>query len=118
MTLSPSSVQNFSSSERDAADVDYQERTPLFKLRKGVAPSSEGIPCARSAAVSEPILRRAVQIKRAVLSAQPLPPHPHRAHSRVLQNARHLELLKCFLRTGNWMGQEGEQNLPELKLLL
>ena len=102
-----------------ALDLDYQERTPLFKLRKGVAPSSEGIPCARSAAVPEPILQRAVQIKQAVLAHRPIPAHPTlgRAHN-VLQNPTFVQLLAMFLEVKDWGGAQGEECLEEFKKLL
>ena len=106
-------------STESTLDLDYQERTPLFKLRKGVAPSSEGIPCARAAAVPEPILQRAVQIKQAVLAHRPIPPHPAALHSshNILQNAEYLQLLEGFVSVKNWTGTEGEKQLEELKKL-
>lgn len=89
----------------------------MFKLRKGVAPSSEGIPCARTAAVPEPILQRAVQIKQAVLAHHPIPPHPTALHSshNILQNAAYLQLLEGFVGVKNWTGTEGEEHFGELK---
>lgn len=98
-------------------DLDYHERTPLFKLRKGVAPSSEGIPCARAAAVPEAILQRAVQIKQAVLAHRPIPPHAAALHSthNVLQNPAYLQLLEVFVSVKHWAGTEGEERFEELK---
>lgn len=100
-------------------DLDYQERTPLFKLRKGVAPSSEGIPCARAAAVPEPILQRAVQIKHAVLAHRPIPAHPALASAHnVLQKPAYVKLLAMFMGVKDWGGAQGEECFEEFKKLL
>jgi DNA mismatch repair protein MSH5 len=95
----------------------YQERTPLFTLKKGVATSSEGIPCARSAGVGEDVLRRAAEVKSLVSQRQAIQPVGSRSRS-IVQNPRNMELLALFLKTQNWAGDEGAENLGKFKDLL
>lgn len=106
--------------DEDPADfgTDFQERTPLFKLKKGVATSSEGIPCARSAGVAESILERAVQVKGNVLRHQPIQAHRGGSTGRILQHAGHAELLRVFLQTKRWTAEEGEAQLCVIQQLL
>jgi DNA mismatch repair ATPase MutS len=109
-------LQQTSPSQEDEGEC-YRERTPLFTLKKGVATSSEGIPCARSAGVSEDVLRRAAEVKRLVSSRQAIQPEGSRSRS-IVQNPRNVELLALFLKTQNWAGDEGAANLEKFKDLL
>ena len=98
-------------------DAGWEERTPLFKLKKGVAGSSEGIPCAHSAGVPDKILRRALEVKSCVLQRRPVQPSSARANS-LLQNPQHVQLLSTFLGTQNWVGEEGALKLPRFQEML
>ena len=110
-------VHSASGGDGSALDLDYQERTALFKLRKGVAVSSEGIPCARSAGVMESVLQRAMQVKKDVLSSQPI--HADAARkNKVLQNVQHVQLLASFLHVKDWANSSTDPTLQELKKLL
>jgi DNA mismatch repair protein MSH5 len=92
---------------------EYCERTPLYVLKKGVATSSEGIPCARTAGVEDGVLSRAAQVKYLVAQRQPIP--PVEACSRSLfRNRQHLRLLDLFLRVKDWLGDDGEKRICEL----
>lgn len=108
-------METLQPSEGDDEDdgACYRERTPLFTLKNGVATSSVGIPCARSAGVEEAVLQRAAQIKHQVAQRHPIQPHASRARS-IFRDPRHAELLVKFLSTKNWTSDEGCKLLPEL----
>lgn len=93
----------------------YHERTPLYVLKNGVATSSEGIPCARSAGVEESVLQRAAQVKFLVSQRQPIPPVNARGRS-LRQNRQHVRLLVVFLDIKDWLSDEGLKSIAELKL--
>jgi len=97
----------------------WLEQTPLFKLKKGVASSSEGIPCAKSAGISDAILARARDVKARVSSRQPIQPHTSSMQS-ILQNQNYVQLLTAFLQTKQWImpGETGEKQLHDFKKLL
>jgi DNA mismatch repair ATPase MutS len=86
---------NNSNGEED--DDDDDEQLPLYRLRLGVAPSSDGIACARTAGVPTNVLRRAAEVKEAVSSRRPITALPALHRSSVLQDAKHRALLKLFL---------------------
>jgi DNA mismatch repair ATPase MutS len=60
--------------DTDEFNDDNAEMRPLYKLRLGVAPSSQGIACARSAGIPEPILQRAIEIKQSLHNGAVLMP--------------------------------------------
>ena len=95
----------------------YQERTPLYTLKKGVTISSEGIPCARNAGIHINILNRASEIKRNISKCEPIR-SVHTASSSVLYNAKNMQLLTLFLNTKDWIGIEGKEHLLKVKELL
>jgi DNA mismatch repair protein MSH5 len=96
---------------------EYCERTPLYVLKNGVATSSEGIPCARTAGVEDGVLSRAAQVKYLVAQRQPIP--PVEACSRALfQNHQHLRLLDLFLLVKDWLGDDGAKRICELQRYL
>jgi DNA mismatch repair protein MSH5 len=96
---------------------EYCERTPLYVLKNGVATSSEGIPCARSAGVEDAVLRRAAQVKYLVSQRQPIPPVAACSRS-LFQNSQHVRLLDLFLRVKDWLGDDGAKRICELKRYL
>lgn len=87
---------------------DWDECAPLFKLHRGVAQSSQGIACAKSAGVDETILQRASYIKSCVLSHSTIRPIINtQALDAIRDNARLITLfLSCS--TNNWL-QDGSQ---------
>lgn len=113
----PSTTSAAAVEDHGYVGADFQERTPLFKLKKGVATSSEGIPCARSAGVEEAILMRAAQVKSNVLQHQPTQAH-HGGINRILQNRAHSELLSIFLQTKRWSTDETKKKLDLVHQLL
>ena len=93
------------------------ERTPLFKLKRGVARSSEGIPCAASAGVDEAILRRAAEVKHSVTNHQSIQVNRAQSNS-LLENQKHVQLLCMFLQSKQWIGDAGAQRLSHFQDLL
>jgi DNA mismatch repair protein MSH5 len=95
---------------------DWDECAPLFKLHRGVAQSSQGIACAKSAGVDETILQRAAYIKSCVLSHSTIRPIINtQALDAIRDNAR---LITLFLSTNDWLqdsSQEGIDKLQELR---
>lgn len=95
---------------------DWDECAPLFKLHRGVAQSSQGIACAKSAGVDETILQRASYIKSCVLSHSAIRPIVNtQALDAIRDNAR---LITLFLSTNNWLqdgSQEGIDKLQEMR---
>ena len=98
--------------------ADYEEKTALFKLRLGVATSSEGIPCARSAGVPQAALQRAETIKECVRLRRPIEWAAAESSSSssssssggrqrkkmppLLRQEKHRKLLQLFLQTEDW----------------
>lgn len=96
---------------------DWDECAPLFKLHRGVAQSSQGIACAKSAGVDETILERAAYIKSCVHSHSTIRPIVNtQALDAIRNNAR---LITLFLSTNDWLlqdsSQEGIDKLQELR---
>jgi len=95
---------------------DWDECAPLFKLHRGVAQSSQGIACAKSAGVDETILQRATYIKSCVLSHSAIRPIVNtQALDAIRDNAR---LITLFLSTNDWLqdgSQEGVDKLQEMR---
>lgn len=95
---------------------DWDECAPLFKLHRGVAQSSQGIACAKSAGVDETILERAAYIKSCVLSHSTIRPIINtQSLDAIRDNAR---LITLFLSTNDWLqdsSQEGIDKLQELR---
>ena len=89
---------------------DYEEKTALFKLRLGVATSSEGIPCARSAGVPPAALLRAETILECVRLRRPIEwaaggSSGGRQRTKMpplLRQEKHRKLLQLFLQTEDW----------------
>lgn len=81
-----------SQGSNDLAEVDA---TPLFALKLGVAPSSEGLACARAAGMRSSILQRASNIKDAMTNKGPV---------RPIQRSNNLStnLVKLFLQYEDW----------------
>lgn len=75
--------------------------TPLFKLKVGVSPSSEGIPCARMAGIPESILARAAAIKHCVSTKQAIHPVPTQ-RANILSNVNVRRLVSIFLLVKDW----------------
>lgn len=88
-------------STADSTGYGAYDPTPLFKLRVGVSPSSEGIPCARNAGIPEHILTRAAVIKQCVTTKQAIHPVPTQRAS-ILNNVNVHRLLTIFLMVKDW----------------
>lgn len=91
--------------------------TPLFKLKLGVASSSDGLACAEAAGVPMSIVRRAGQVKTALLnSSTPLPQCSSSSlNSDTISSSRQYQLaLRCFLETDSWMHPQQQQQQQQL----
>jgi len=85
---------------------DWDECAPLFKLHRGVAQSSQGTACAKSAGVDEEILQRASYIKSCVLSHSAIRPLANTQALDAIRDNAHL--ITLFLRTSNWLDESQE----------
>jgi DNA mismatch repair ATPase MutS len=84
---------------------DLHESTPLFKLRVGQAPDSEGINCAKQCNVQEDIIERAIAIKKCIKSKKSLPKRNFRSLQQGIHNIKNKEILKEFL-SFDWSSEE------------
>ena len=105
----------------------------MFKLRLGVATSSEGIPCARSAGVPTAVLQRAEAIKECVRLRHPIEwacgsseggnGRQRTSVPPLLRHEKHRKLLQHFLQTEDWTladqgpGTEDGQDPPSINKL-
>lgn len=96
----------------NTVDTAGNEGTPLYKLRLGVATSSEGIACAKVAGVQTEILERAEKIKENIKARRPIKTGLRQLSltgskkNRVLSNAKNRILLELFLRNESWAVEE------------
>jgi len=78
LTHAPGAVDDFGNPLEDGGGSGlglteaYVTSTPLYKLKLGVAGSSDGLACAEAAGVPLSIVQRAAQIKEAVINNSPL----------------------------------------------
>ena len=91
-------------------DLSEVEATPLYKLNVGIAPSSEGIQCARAAGMRDSILLRASNIKEAMINKLPVRP--------IQRPSNHsTTLVKLFLQATDWNVQQEDANEDDLQNL-
>ena len=109
-TLHKDAIQSFQMEmlkDRDLQiddDFNELEATPMFKLGLGIAPSSEGLLCAKAAGMKDSILQRALNIKESMTN---------KIRIRPIQNkgidSSNLELVSTFLQTTNWNSSNDER---------
>jgi DNA mismatch repair protein MSH5 len=122
-TLYKDSIQSFQMEMLIDKDMETNndfrelEATPMYKLGLGIAPSSEGLLCAKAAGMKDSILQRALNIKESMTN---------KIRIRPIQNkgidSTNLELVTTFLQTNDWNSQEerinNEGDFQKLKSLI
>jgi DNA mismatch repair ATPase MutS len=88
-------------------DNDEEEVTPLFKLKLGVATSSEGIPCAKKAGIPIQIIERSQEVKANILGGKTI----QTSKTEVLSDPHHRLILRTFLETEDWMKDLGSDQV-------
>ena len=76
--------------------------TPLFKLEEGVASSSAGLVCARSAGVNKRVLKRAKEIIAALRDGGQVPPDREVLRAASLKGSSR-EAVRMFVEKDSWM---------------
>jgi DNA mismatch repair protein MSH5 len=99
-----------------------EETLPLYLLQLGVAPSSNGISCARNAGVSTSALDRALEVKECITSKRPIKALATFDRNMMLGDQKHRDLLSLFLSVKDWgqgrNGNDGEDVLFSFKYVL
>ena len=67
-----------------------------------MAPSSDGIGCARDAGVNAVCVNRAIEVKNAITAKVPIRPIATAGQQQVLADATHRQLLLQFLQVQDW----------------
>jgi DNA mismatch repair protein MSH5 len=96
---------------------EWGECTPLFKLKHGVSSSSEGLPCAHSAGLSDIVLKRASVVKKCILEGKSISPDASQGNP-VLCNKNNAILLATFLQTTQWTGNDMSSSTTDLLALI
>jgi DNA mismatch repair ATPase MutS len=81
-------------------------------LSIGIANSSDGIPCARSAGLSESILNRAIKIKKSITNKQVI--QSINKNESKLYNTNNINILKLFLDINNDGNNDNINNIIDL----
>ena len=70
--------------KKSCGDSMYEQHdsTPLFKLRVGQAPDSEGISCAKNCNVQTDVIERALAIKKSIQDKKALPARSNTSSSQ------------------------------------
>ena len=100
----------------DSDDNIDNEALPLYKLRLGLASSSQGIPCAKSAGVPEEIIDRAYKVKAAIEQGASICAIESVSRS-CLNSSSHRLAMKLLLEV-DWNRDDSGDALRELKSLL
>lgn len=99
-TISESShILDKAENSKDSIDNEF---VPLYRLRLGVATSSEGFPCAKLAGVSETVLQRAAELKVSIQDMKTINMNPLCLRKDPLQSESMKEILKKFLQCYDW----------------
>lgn len=85
----------------------------MYKLRLGVATSSEGIACAKCAGMPPATLQRAEEVKENIKSRKPIQSGQMRRNC-ILDNPKHKQLLQLFLKTEDWSTDRDADKLKKL----
>ena len=93
-----------------------EDAVPLYRLRVGVAASSEGLQCAKMAGVSQAVLARAAAVKRAIEKRERLPAAIMKTGA-PLQQRRSRSLLLGFMSQEQW-AQAQEDEVEAFRALL
>jgi len=78
------------------------DAVPLFRLEKGIATTSAGLACARTAGVTTSVLSRAKEILDATKEGKPVPPIPETLNSNSALQRRAKLAIRAFLSVDNW----------------
>lgn len=100
----------------DSDDDDGSQALPLYKLKLGLASSSQGIPCAKSAGIPEEIIARAYEVKAAIERGESITAVESVSHS-CLKSSSHRLAIQRLLEV-DWTRDDCGDALRELKALL
>lgn len=89
---------------------------PLYRLQLGIAPSSEGIACARLAGVVDAVIDRAQYVKETVTAKRPIKPNAL-YEDQLLGGDKGRSILSLFLGTADWNSATAE-DLAQLRTLI
>ena len=100
----------------DDDDDAFARAEPLFRLVVGVAPSSDGLACAKDAGVPEAVLRRALEVKHAISArtAVRAVAAVGQAGDDALADPAARALLLAFLAGEDWGAVEGADAVAAL----
>ena len=98
------------------ADLEDDNSLPLYKLKLGLASSSQGIPCAKSAGVPGEIIARAYEVKAAIERGDSICAIESVRHSSLNSSVYRLAIRR--LLEVDWSRDDCGEALHELKALL
>lgn len=101
----------------ESACLDWEECTPLFKLKLGITSSSEGLACAGNAGVENTVIRRASDVKSRIKSNQTIDV-PEDTEPSFQLDFHQKSLLQIFLRCNDWDEDRCGDNLAAFKKAL
>lgn len=93
-----------------------EEMLPLFKLRLGVATSSQGIPCAKAAGMPETVINRANQVRNALEHGESISAM-HTVGRSCLHSKSHRAAIMRLLEV-DWSAEDCTDELREIKTLI